>query len=82
MIVLGTDADRRGERGFHVAGSSFFGMLGFILLAACHDKGPVALYIFTCMSVAGAYSQFSVFITCKYTFFIKKTLAHGSMHDL
>ncbi|CDS05759.1 hypothetical protein LRAMOSA08287 [Lichtheimia ramosa] len=63
MIVLGTDADRRGERGFHVAGSSFFGMLGFILLAACHDKGPVALYIFTCMAVAGAYSQFSVFIT-------------------
>ena len=79
MIVLGTDADRRVERGFHVAFSSFIGMLGFILLAACHDKGPVALYIFACMAVAGAYSQFSVFITCEYTLLIQAIFAHGSI---
>ncbi|KAI8145523.1 major facilitator superfamily domain-containing protein [Fennellomyces sp. T-0311] len=56
-ILVAIDADRRGERAFHIAGPSFLGMIGYILLLACKDQGPVALYISACITVTGVFAH-------------------------
>lgn len=56
-IAVAIDADRRGERGFHVAGPAFLGMIGYILLVTLRDKGNVALYIASCITVTGVFGH-------------------------
>ncbi|KAI9490720.1 major facilitator superfamily domain-containing protein [Zychaea mexicana] len=56
-ILVAMDADRQGERAYHLAIPSFFGMIGYILLIACRDQGPVALYIAACITVTGVFAH-------------------------
>ncbi|KAI9276867.1 major facilitator superfamily domain-containing protein [Phascolomyces articulosus] len=56
-ILVAMDADRRGERGYHIAIPSFVGCIGYILLIACKDRGPVALYIAACITVTGVFTH-------------------------
>ncbi|KAG2222476.1 hypothetical protein INT45_013389 [Circinella minor] len=56
-ILIAMDADKRGERGFHMAVPSLLGCIGYILLIACKDQGPVALYIASCITVTGVFAH-------------------------
>ena len=56
-IFVAMDADRRGERGYHIALPSIIGCIGYILLIACKDQGPVALYISACITVTGVFTH-------------------------
>ncbi|KAI9268042.1 major facilitator superfamily domain-containing protein [Phascolomyces articulosus] len=56
-ILLAMDADRRGERGIHMAAPSFLGCIGYILLIACKDQGPAALYVSACITVTGVFAH-------------------------
>lgn len=50
-------ADRKGERGLHIAVPGFFGMIGYILLIVLKDSGPVAMYIAACITTVGVFAQ-------------------------
>ncbi|KAG2226536.1 hypothetical protein INT45_014280 [Circinella minor] len=56
-IFVAMNADRQGERGYHIALPSFIGFIGYILLIACKDQGPVALYIAACITVTGVFTH-------------------------
>ncbi|KAI9323602.1 major facilitator superfamily domain-containing protein [Dichotomocladium elegans] len=58
-IAVAMSADRRAERGYHIAAPSCLGLIGYILMVACKDQGSVALYISACVTVTGVFAQAS-----------------------
>ncbi|KAI8148988.1 major facilitator superfamily domain-containing protein [Fennellomyces sp. T-0311] len=54
-ILNSYDADRRSERGFHMALSAFISLVGYILLITLSDVSSVALYIGAIVATTGAF---------------------------
>ncbi|KAI9263337.1 major facilitator superfamily domain-containing protein [Phascolomyces articulosus] len=48
-------ADKRTERGYHYAGVSFLGMVGYILLITLRDQGAAAKYVSATVATCGAF---------------------------
>ncbi|KAI9497585.1 major facilitator superfamily domain-containing protein [Zychaea mexicana] len=54
-IMNAYDADRRGERGFHMAFSAIFSLIGYVLMITLHSTSSVALYIGAIIGTMGAF---------------------------
>ncbi|KAI8140340.1 major facilitator superfamily domain-containing protein [Fennellomyces sp. T-0311] len=56
-ILNAMSADRHTERGFHIAIPSALGLIGYMLLIVCRNKGPAALYVSAIITVTGAFAE-------------------------
>lgn len=56
-VLVAIDADRRKERGLHVAIPGALGVLGYALLVGLKDHGPAARYVAACITVTGVFSH-------------------------
>ncbi|KAI7866807.1 major facilitator superfamily domain-containing protein [Spinellus fusiger] len=56
-VLVSIHADRRGERGYHIAASAFVAMIGYILLASITDKSPVVMYIAAIIATTGTFAH-------------------------
>ncbi|KAI7871501.1 major facilitator superfamily domain-containing protein [Spinellus fusiger] len=55
-VLVAISADRRAERGYHIAIPAFFAMIGYILLTVLTEKGAVAMYIAAIITTTGVFS--------------------------
>lgn len=56
-ILVAINADRLKERGLHVALPAVLGIIGYALLVALRNKGPVAMYIAACITTTGVFGH-------------------------
>ncbi|KAI9008886.1 major facilitator superfamily domain-containing protein [Phycomyces nitens] len=56
-IVVAMHADRKRERGLHLAIPAFVGFIGYILLIVLKHKGSVAMYIAAIITTTGVFSH-------------------------
>ncbi|KAK4516656.1 uncharacterized protein ATC70_011633 [Mucor velutinosus] len=56
-ILIAMHADKKKERGLHVAIPAAIGVIGYALLYALRHKGAVAMYIAACITVTGVFSH-------------------------
>ncbi|KAI9263410.1 major facilitator superfamily domain-containing protein [Phascolomyces articulosus] len=56
-ILTAMHADRRGERGLHLAIPGLLGLVGYILLITLNQKGMVAMYVAACITTIGVFAQ-------------------------
>ncbi|KAI7881294.1 MFS general substrate transporter [Lichtheimia hyalospora FSU 10163] len=54
-IAVAMHADRKGERGLHIAIPAVVGMVGYVLLVTLKDKGSVAMYVAACITATGVF---------------------------
>lgn len=50
-------ADRKRERGYHIAIPAFFGALGYALLIGLKDQAPAGRYVAAIIAVTGVFSH-------------------------
>ncbi|CAO3589591.1 unnamed protein product [Absidia cylindrospora] len=56
-VVIALHADKKRERGLHIAAPAFVGMIGYLLLVVLKDRGPVAMYIGAIITTTGVFSH-------------------------
>ncbi|CAO3682485.1 hypothetical protein G6F70_006621 [Rhizopus microsporus] len=56
-VVVAMDADKRRERGLHLAVPAAVGALGYALLVGLRNHGPVAMYIAACIATTGVFAN-------------------------
>ncbi|KAK9680510.1 hypothetical protein K7432_015913, partial [Basidiobolus ranarum] len=56
-ILVSFHADRKRERGFHIAVWMFIGMIGYLLLIVLRHKGSTALYIAAIITTTGVFAN-------------------------
>lgn len=56
-ILIAMHADKKRERGLHVAVPAAIGVIGYALLYALRNQGSVAMYIAACITVTGVFSH-------------------------
>jgi predicted MFS family arabinose efflux permease len=56
-VLVAMHADKKRERGFHIAIPAAVGAIGYLLLFLLRNKGPVAMYIAACITVTGVFSH-------------------------
>ncbi|CAO3643363.1 unnamed protein product [Cunninghamella echinulata] len=56
-VLVALHADKKRERGLHIAIPAFIGAIGYLLLVVLRHKGPVAMYIAACITTTGVFSH-------------------------
>ncbi|CAO3622266.1 unnamed protein product [Mucor hiemalis] len=56
-IVVAMHADKKRERGLHVAIPAVIGVLGYALLVGLKDQGPAGRYVAACITVTGVFGH-------------------------
>ncbi|CAO3685517.1 unnamed protein product [Rhizopus stolonifer] len=56
-ILVAMHADKKRERGLHVAVPGAVGAIGYALLVGLRDKGSVAMYIAACITTTGVFAH-------------------------
>ncbi|KAI8086542.1 major facilitator superfamily domain-containing protein [Halteromyces radiatus] len=56
-VMIALHADKKRERGLHIAVPAFVGMIGYLLLVVLKDRGPVAMYIAAVITTTGVFSH-------------------------
>ncbi|CAO3594270.1 unnamed protein product [Absidia cylindrospora] len=56
-IAIALHADKKRERGYHIAAPAFVGMIGYLLLVVLKDKGAVAMFIAAIITTTGVFAH-------------------------
>ncbi|ORZ24253.1 major facilitator superfamily domain-containing protein [Absidia repens] len=56
-IAIALHADKKRERGFHIAAPAFVGMIGYLLLVVLKDRGAVAMFIAAIITTTGVFAH-------------------------
>lgn len=56
-ILIAMHADKKGERGLHIAVPAAVGAIGYGLLFGLRHHGAVAMYVAACITVTGVFSH-------------------------
>ncbi|KAK9761586.1 hypothetical protein K7432_013417 [Basidiobolus ranarum] len=62
-ILISFNADRKRERGLHIAALLFVGMIGYMLLILLKDQGATALYISAVITTIGVFANIPIMVS-------------------
>jgi hypothetical protein len=50
-------ADKKRERGYHIAAPAFVGMIGYMLLVVLKDRGPSVMFVAAIITTTGVFAH-------------------------
>ncbi|KAI8334654.1 major facilitator superfamily domain-containing protein [Chlamydoabsidia padenii] len=62
-IIVALHADKKRERGFHIAIPTFIGAIGYLLLILLRDRGATTLFIASIITTTGVFAHMPVVVS-------------------
>ncbi|SAM04889.1 hypothetical protein [Absidia glauca] len=56
-IIIALHADKKRERGYHIAAPAFVGMIGYMLLVVLKDRGPSVMFVAAIITTTGVFAH-------------------------